>query len=203
MRIHWRAALLIALFTAAVMATAQTAAPNRDHDITRTELNNFDHYLDTHPQVSRELKANPALINDPAYLRQHPGLQQFLNTHPGVREEARENPNRFMNRERVFDAQGRDVTQRQAGSLDTFLDTHPDVATDLRKNPSLANNPKYLASHPGFKDYLEDHPQIKQEFKENPKAVLRREKRYEHSAADKRQDRHPRRNGYRDSDDKH
>ncbi len=185
--------VLVAVTTAVAQSTTPATPTPNDHDINRTELNNLDRFLDKNPQIGNDLKANPSLINDPTYLQSHPDLQKFLSTHPGVAEEAKENPNQLMKRETRFDNQGRDISKQQAASFDRFLDSHPDVAKDLRKNPALANDPTYLQNHPGLADYEKNHPNVTKELQENPTAVMKREKRYEHSAADQRQDRRWRR----------
>jgi len=148
-------------------------------DITRQELQNFDGFLDQHPNIEQDLKKNPKLVNDANYLSAHPDLKQFLATHPGVRAEASENPRIFMNREERFENAGRDIPAGEARSLDAFLDKHAGVERELKKDPSLANNPDFLAKHPQFKTYLDQHPQIRQHFAENPRAVLRSQKRVE------------------------
>ena len=63
----------------------------RDHHA----LNNSDRYLSKHPEMKRELAANPKLIDDPAYLAKHPGLEKELKSHPEIREEAMQHPERF------------------------------------------------------------------------------------------------------------
>ena len=35
-----------------------------------------------------------------------------------------------------------------------YLDEHPEVAHQLGANPSLADNPQFLATHPGLDGYL-------------------------------------------------
>src|SRR5207244_2951953 len=109
------------LFLAALL-TQPVFAGQRDPDITRQELNNFDNFLDTHPAINNDLKSNPALVKDSAYLSAHPELKQFLENHPGVREEIRENPDGFMKRERKFEKAGRDISPAEAKNFDDFLD---------------------------------------------------------------------------------
>ena len=70
-----------------------------NNDINQGELANFNHYLDNHPKVAQRLAADPSLVDDPAFLANHRGLQGFLQTHPGVREEIHETPGQFMFRE--------------------------------------------------------------------------------------------------------
>jgi hypothetical protein len=96
-------AALLCLLLSGLAATALAAPFDNDNKITGPELYNFDRFLDAHPQVEQQLRRNPSLANDPNYLRQHPGLQQFLSTHPGVRSQLQQNPQRFVNRERVYD----------------------------------------------------------------------------------------------------
>lgn len=74
-----------------------------DNDINRTELRNFDRFLDSHPAIERDLRMNPALAQNPEYLYRHPELRQFIGNHPGVREELRENPYRFVDAEKRWD----------------------------------------------------------------------------------------------------
>ena len=54
------------------------------------------------PGIEEELRANPGLMRDPAFLQQHPGLGSFLSRHPDVREEAIEHPYMFQQRDFRF-----------------------------------------------------------------------------------------------------
>ena len=101
-------ALLFALFVLcfALPAAAQGRWDRDDHrgnDITFSELRTFDAYLDSHPQVARELNRNPELVNNPRYLATHPSLRQFMTTHRYAAHELHENPRRFMNGERRYE----------------------------------------------------------------------------------------------------
>ena len=169
-------ALLLGMFAPSV-ARAQA----KDNDITKSELRNFDGYLDKHQDVRADLERNPKLIDDPAYLSKHPHLKAFLEQHPNTREELRENPNFFMHRENAFEKNEdkNDATKSELRNWDEYLDKHPDVQRDLAKNPNLIDDPAYLNKHPHLKDFLEDHPNTRKELKENPKAFMHREQRYE------------------------
>lgn len=161
------------------------AAPMpQENDITRGELANFDRFLDSHPNIAQDLKANPGLVNDASYLSQHPELQQFLNSHPGVREELKENPRFFMNRERRFERRGGDINRTELRNFDQFLDSHPNIAQDLKANPGLVNDPNYLSQHPELQQFLNNHPGVREELKENPRLFLNRERRFERSGGD-------------------
>jgi hypothetical protein len=106
---------MLALLAAAFVATAPAASAqqNRNPDITRTELRNFDQFLDAHPQIRAELQKNPALVNDSSYLQKHPDLQQFLQSHPAAKEELQENPTAFMKQEGSFETGENKGTEQQ------------------------------------------------------------------------------------------
>src|SRR6185295_61956 len=109
-----------------------------------------------------DLQNNPSLANDSAYISAHPDLKTFLAAHPRVREELRENPKRFINREREFEKSGKDITRTQLKNFDDFLDKNPAIEKDVEKNPSLVNNADYLARHPELKQFLGSHPEIRE-----------------------------------------
>ncbi len=77
--------------------------PERGSDINQVELQNFDQFLDSHPQIRKDLVANPKLADDSNYLSSHPQLEEFFKNHGGVQEELRENPQAFINREQQFE----------------------------------------------------------------------------------------------------
>lgn len=187
------AAALSGAFCTAVLA--QTA-PNQD--ITQGEIARFNNFLDSHPHLSQRLAANPGLVNDPQFMAKHPGLQGFLANHPGVREELHESPGQFMQREGHYEwahgggpigvAPGTGAAQ-VARFDNGYLDEHPEVARQLAANPALADNPQFLASHPGLRSYLASHPGVRQELQQHPYRFMGDERR------DDRDDRWDRGNG--------
>src|SRR5437016_14593126 len=112
------------LFFAALL-TQPVFAAQQNPDITRQELNNFDNFLDTHPAIEKDLKSNPALVKDSAYLSAHPELRGFLANHAGVREDIRENPSRFIKRERYCEQSGKDILPTEVKNVDGIVDKHP------------------------------------------------------------------------------
>jgi hypothetical protein len=64
---------------------------NADHKA----LNGTDNFMRDHPKVAQELKSDPKLIDDPKYLADHPGLDDYLAKHPAVRREAMAHPDGF------------------------------------------------------------------------------------------------------------
>jgi phage-related protein len=163
------------------------------NDATRTELANMDRFLDSHREISEQLRKDPSLIDNRQWVANHPQLQEFLQTHPGVREEFKENPNAFMRQEERFDRRedardDHDTTRRQLASMDRFLDNHKEVAEQLRKDPSLIDNHQWVENHPALEQYLRTHPEVREEFKENPNAFMQAEMRYD-QREDQRNDR--------------
>jgi hypothetical protein len=72
--------------------------------LNRVEMDNLDRYLDTHPDVARELAARPGLADDHEYLEQHAELREFLARHRGVWSQFRAHPNWLMFREQRFES---------------------------------------------------------------------------------------------------
>lgn len=110
------AAVLTAIFFGITAATAQPSAPpaprQQASDGTRTELKRFDRYLDQHPHVAKQLRADPALATNPQFLAKHTGLQKFLVAHPGVQKQLQENPGAVMQREHRHEKHARKQSSR-------------------------------------------------------------------------------------------
>ncbi|MGC1676509.1 MAG: hypothetical protein WA740_03150 [Candidatus Binataceae bacterium] len=49
-----------------------------------------------------------------------------------------------------------------------YLDEHPEVASQLGHNPGLVDNPQFMASHPGLRDYFESHPGVRADIRSHP-----------------------------------
>ena len=180
----WMLALAVMLGVSAIAFAQQPG----DKDVTRSEMRNFDQYLDKHQDVRNDLTKNPNLINDPSYLAKHPHLKAFLEQHPNTREELKENPSAFMKSEGVYEksenAGQAGITQSELRNWDAYLDKHPDVRNDLSKNPGLIDDPNYLAKHPHLKQFLEQHPNTRAQLKAHPEAFMNREKTYEKNETD-------------------
>jgi len=149
-------------------AVATDTAPNR------TELQNFDRFLDAHPGINKDVRANPKLLDDQKWVKARPELDKFLSDHPGVRQQVRENPRSFVKAERGYQNK-----EAQLASLDRFLDAHPDINKDVRKDPKLMENGAYLKEHPPLKGFLDGHPGIDKQVMADPQAFMRGERRYQ------------------------
>ena len=77
---------MLTIMAAALLAIA-TAGPAfaqvRQYDA------DFNNYLSHHPNEAAQIQANPRLIDDPTYIKNHPGLNQYLDNHPNVRKTIR------------------------------------------------------------------------------------------------------------------
>ena len=151
-----------------------------DHDMTQRQISNLNQFLDNHPEIEEQLRKDPSLADNKKFVDSHPALEEFLESHPGVRDELRENPTAFMNREERFDERKDRLNARgELSNMDQFLDKHPEIAEQLRKNPSLADNKKFMDSHPALEEFLETHPGVRDELKENPNAFMNREQNFD------------------------
>jgi hypothetical protein len=56
----------------------------------------FNNYLSHHPNEAAQIRANPRLIDNPTYIKNHPGLNQYLDNHPNVRKTIRAQSNGGM-----------------------------------------------------------------------------------------------------------
>ena len=177
---------LVGTFTGAQTTPTQSPPPansnepnqDRDRDITRRELANFDRFLDSHPEVAEQVRKNPSLVDNQQFLKDHPALQTYVQQHPAVTEELKENPNAFMSAENRYDRHepepGRtgdaDDAHRHFGE---FLAGHSNVAKDLSKDPSLVKKEAYIHEHPELQEYLSSHPEVKQQLMADPQTFLK------------------------------
>jgi hypothetical protein len=77
----------------------------------------FANYLTQHPDVAKQLRKDPSLGSNPAYLAAHPELKLYLEDHLGVREELRNNPEELFQREGKYVESTRNVATLEPISL--------------------------------------------------------------------------------------
>jgi small nuclear ribonucleoprotein (snRNP)-like protein len=154
-----------------------------DNDTIRGELESFDRFADSHPEIAEQLRRDPSLVKNEEFVEKHPALQEYLQQHPGVREEITENPNGFMRQEQRFDRRedrrDNDTTRGELASFDRFSDSHPEIAEQLRRDPSLVKNEEFVEKHPALQEYLQQHPGVREEITENPNGFMRQEQRFD------------------------
>ena len=184
---YWLATLTLGTLISVAPARAQSpnAMPqDRDADLTRQQLAAFDQFLDSHPELAEQLRKDPSLVNNQAFVENHSDLQQYLQQHPEVREDITQNPNAVMHQEQRYDRRedqerDRDITRRELSNMDRFMDSHPEIAEQLKKDPSLVDNKDFVKGHPALQEFLASHPGVREEYKENPNAFMRQEERFD------------------------
>jgi hypothetical protein len=154
---------------------------NSDHRITRAELDNLDNYCDAHPDLARQISANPGLTRNPEFLEAHPEFATFLRNHGGVAAQLDAHPGWMMWREHNFERveNGPAPTAPQVHRFDSYLDNHQQIANQLSRDPRLVDNPEYMEQHPGLRDYLANHPTVRTELKTHPDWFMQRERNNE------------------------
>jgi hypothetical protein len=155
---------------------------------TPAELTQFGQFLDSHPDISRELVKNPALVNDSQFMANHPELQTFLQSQPAIRASIMQNPAAFMAQEATLDSR-EDTTHADMELLNQFLDDHADFALEVRSDPALVNDGQFLQNNLALLTFLGEHPSIRAELKQDPGAFSRQ--RYiDETAAERTRDAH-------------
>jgi len=97
-------------------------------------VSRFDNgYLDEHPEVAQQLGRDPRLVDNPQFLANHPGLDEYFKNHPEVREDLQHHPDRFMAREHYYDNHGGWTGGHPLATTDRYMDSHPEVARQLEK----------------------------------------------------------------------
>ena len=154
--------------------SAQDNPPRQENDITRQELASFDQFLDSHRQISEELRGDPSRIRNSEFLQKYPDLQTYLENHPTVRQGLINDPNGFIRAIDRRDYQEQfgagstkrdpDVTRRELASFDRFLDGHQQISQELRGDPSRIRNNDFLQKYPELQSYLQSHPMVREEL---------------------------------------
>src|ERR1700723_2025600 len=172
-------------------ASAQNTPALQGDDATRQERANFNQFLDSHPELSDQLRKDPSLVNNDDYVKQHPALQTYLQDHPAVQQQIKSDPNAFMREESRYDRRqddrdrDRDINRQELARSNQFLDTHRETAQQLRKDPSLVDNEEFVKSHPALQSYLREHPELRAQLKQDPNAFMHQEERYDSREGDR------------------
>src|SRR5260370_851770 len=149
----------------------------RDNDATRGELESFDRFADSHPEIAEQLRRDPSLVKNEEFVEKHPALQEYLQQHPGVREEITENPNGFMRQEQRFDRIEDNRNHETAGgdidNFREFLGSHSTLAQQLSNDPRLANSEEFQTNHPELQQFLKAHPGVQEGLKQNPQMFMK------------------------------
>jgi hypothetical protein len=156
-----------------------------DRNANHAELANFDRFLDSHREISEQLRKDPSLMDNREFVDHHPALQTYLQDHPGVREAIKQDPNAFMQEEARYDRRedgmdrdrdgrstdfNRDATHRHFGE---FLGGHADIAEQLSRNPSLVKDQNFMDGHPELKEYLNSNPDVRKSLMSDPDGFVK------------------------------
>ncbi len=154
---------------------ASASAQLQASDSTRADVAQFREFLGSHPEIAKQLRTDPSLIDTKGFVKHHSDLKKFLHDNPAVRDEAKQDANAFMQRVDQFDRDRNVADQgRGFGQLRQFLDSHPEIAGQVRKDPSLLDNRNFVKNHPSLQTFLQDHPGIHDEVAQNPDAFMHR-----------------------------
>jgi hypothetical protein len=180
----WRQEILMKLKVAGIIAAIVLMISSAAMAQSTEELGRFNKFLDKHPELAQQLAANPGLADNSQFLSAHPDLQTFLTKHPGVQSQLKTNPGQFLYREGHYEwNQGGGPIMAGPGTAsgplarfdEGYLDKHPEVARELAHNPALADNPNFLATHPGLDTYLAAHPEVRAELQAHPERFMTEE----------------------------
>jgi hypothetical protein len=170
--------------------SAQDNTAAQENNGSRRDVAQFDHFLDTHPEIAEQVRKDPSLLDNRQFVQNHPALQTYLQNHPTIRDDVRQNPVAFMQRESQFnnredayhDANAGDRDRdswrgKDAARFNHFLDTHPEIAQQVRKDPSLLDNRQFVQNHPALQTYLQNNPGLRDEVRQNPDTFAQQENR--------------------------
>jgi hypothetical protein len=146
----------LAAATGARARARAAEASNQAAAKTASGLAVFGEFLDQHPEIEARLQENPGLINNPAFLKNHPALPQFLTRNPEARAELAKRPRWLLYRE-MGRQSGAPMTRAQVADFDRFLDQNPGVEKALVQRPRLLRQADFVGKQAELRDYLKRH----------------------------------------------
>jgi len=136
------------------------AEPPPPPPATQGPLASFESFLNEHSNIEARLRESPSLLNNDAFLKNHPQLAEFLAQQPALNTELASHPRWFIRRELTRQTVA-PVTSEQLTEFDHFLDNHPETAKQLAERPQLLRQPDFLKNHPELRDFIKQHPDLK------------------------------------------
>jgi hypothetical protein len=158
---------------------------DRDRDANHAELANFDRFLNSHREISEQLRKDPSLVDNREFVTNHPALQTYLQDHPAVREAIKQDPNAFMQEEARYDRPNNGMDRDRDGRntdlnrddihrhFGEFLGGHADIAEQLSRNPSLVKDQNFMDGHPELKEYLNSNPDVRESLMSDPDGFVK------------------------------
>ena len=147
---------------------------SRDRDTTRHELASFDRFLDSHREVSEQVRKNPSLVDNREFVNNHPALQAYLQDHPAVREEIKENPKAFMQAENRYDRR-EDAMNRDRRDDGIDRDRRDDALNRDHREGDLNHDMDRETMHRHFGEFLGSHSDVAERLSKNPNLVKNQE----------------------------
>ncbi len=136
------------------------------------ELNEFDRFLDSHPEIAEQLRKDPSLADNQKFVQDHPALQTYLQQNPAIRDQLSRDPNAFMHQEDAlnrFDDRDRD----RYASFWQFMNDHPRIREDVSKDPTVVRDHNYLNRNPELGDFLNQHPDVRDAWSADPQSFVK------------------------------
>ena len=144
----------------------------------REERIHFDRFLDSHREIAEQLRRNPKLINDEAYVKGHPELQTYLQDHPEFRETVRKDPDAFTradnDRYARHDSDDRDRdAHRDNDARDRDAGADYDRDRDARRDNDNADRDRDARRDElaNFDHYLDSHRETAEQLRKDPSLV--------------------------------
>ena len=139
-------------------------------DTSRSDISNFDVFLDTHADIDAQLRANPSLFTNAEFLASHPQLENYLNQHPAVQTAIKENLSYFMEREKRLAARATPRNTNPNPDLNRREREKPLVASQTPRNTNV--NPDLNRQEVDTMDqFLDKNPVIERELWRDPSLV--------------------------------
>jgi hypothetical protein len=145
------------------LADASDVSPPTALPVGRRALREFDRFLDHHPLLESELRLNPALTGDNAYLKKHAELRDFLGANPEVIRGLGHHPRYFLFRALLRQASS-PLRYSDIAQLREVFDAQPDLERALVQNPEAIRDPAFLQEHAVLRDFLIQHPVLGFEY---------------------------------------
>ena len=160
-----------------------TPAQAEANDSTRAEVAQFRDFLDAHPKIAKQVRKDPALLDNRDFVKDHPALQAFFRDHAAIRNDVAQSPDAFLNQSnhsaQDFYSRDRDLKDRNLAAFHRFAGTHPEIAEQLRKDPELIKSRHFVNGYPELRSFLRQHPELYSEMRQNPKAFMQQERRFD------------------------
>jgi hypothetical protein len=64
---------------------ASRSSDRNDRDRDYRGDSDMDNFMNNHPNLARQLRENPSLVNNDDFVNNHPGLREYLRNHPDAR----------------------------------------------------------------------------------------------------------------------